>query len=198
MRNWVSIPSAPPSEADLALMAAVAARDERAQRLLVERLSSRVRKVARLLCRTGADADDAAQLALLEILRSAQGFRVATSLERWADRITVRTALRLRRREASRTQLLVRWMSPGSLPWGGLGVSPEYESFGLETLLARLPSERREALVLRHALGYSVEEIAELTAAPTGTVKDRLVSARKQLRGLLERDLRRSSRGRAP
>jgi RNA polymerase sigma-70 factor (ECF subfamily) len=154
--------------------------------------------VAQLLCRARADADDAAQLALLEILRSAQGFRVATSLERWADRITVRTALRLRRREAIRSNLLVRWMSPGSLPWGSPGVSHAPERLGLEALLARLPFERREALVLRHALGYSVEEIAELTAAPTGTVKDRLVSARKELRRMLDKDLRRAARKGTP
>jgi RNA polymerase sigma-70 factor (ECF subfamily) len=191
MRNLVSILSAPPSEADLALMAAVAAQDETAQRTLVERLSSRVRRVARLLCRSSADADDAAQLALLEILRSAQGFRVATSLERWADRITVRTTLRLKRRESIRSNLLARWVSPGSLPWGSPGVSQHQEKLGLDALLARLSAERREALVMHHALGYSVEEIAELTAAPLGTVKDRLVAARKQLRRLLERDLRR-------
>jgi RNA polymerase sigma-70 factor (ECF subfamily) len=198
MRNLVSIPSAPPSEADLALMAAVAAQDEAAQRTLVERLSSRVRKVAHLLCRSSADADDAAQLALLEILRSAARFRVATSLERWADRITVRTALRLKRRESIRSNLLVRWVSPGFLPWGSPGVSQHPEQLGLDALLARLSAERREALVLRHALGYSVEEIAELTAAPTGTVKDRLVAARKQLRRLIERDLRRKPGARKP
>ena len=35
---------------------------------------------------------------------------------------------------------------------------------------------------------FSVQEIAELTNVPTGTVKDRLVTARKQLRALLERE----------
>jgi RNA polymerase sigma-70 factor (ECF subfamily) len=115
---------------------------------------------------------------------------VEASLERWTDRITARTALRLNRRERSRAQLLERWLSPGTLPWGTplqatLGVSA-----GLDSFLARLPAARREAFVLRHALEYSVDEIAELTDAPRGTVKDRLVSARKQLKKMVERDAR--------
>src|SRR5687768_14700960 len=78
------------AQADVELMAAVAANDRTAQRVVVERLARRVRKVTGLLCRTAADADDAAQLALIEILKSADTFRVATSLERWAERITIR------------------------------------------------------------------------------------------------------------
>lgn len=171
-------------------MSAVAASDEVAQRQLVERLGGRVRRLCRLLCRSQADADDAAQSALIEILKSASRFQVEASLERWADRITARTALRLNRRERSRSLLLERWLSPGALPWGTplactLGVSP-----GLDAFLARLSSQRREAFVLRHALEYSVDEIAELTDTPRGTVKDRLVSARKQLRKMVARDAR--------
>jgi DNA-directed RNA polymerase specialized sigma24 family protein len=45
------------------------------------------------------------------------------------------------------------------------------------------------ALVLRHVLGYSVEEIAELTEVSPNTVKDRLVQAREQVRKTLRREL---------
>ncbi len=177
----------PDDEPDLALMASVARREPAAERALVERLSSRVRRLSKMLAGTLVDADDAAQISLLEILRSASGFRVAMSLERWADRITVRTTRRLMRREIERKGLLARWVAPGSLPWGRKDSSFS-EPVGLDTFLDRLAPERREALVLRHALEYSVEEIAELTGAPIGTVKDRLVSARKQLRRALEKD----------
>ncbi len=170
-------------------MGAVAANDQAAQCQLIERLGSRVRRLCRLLCRSQADAEDAAQLALIEILKSAARFRVEASLERWADRITARTALRLNRRERSRAQLLERWLTPGTLPWGTplhatLGISA-----GLDSFLSRLTPARREAFILRHALEYSVDEIAELTGAPRGTVKDRLVSARKQLKKMINRDV---------
>lgn len=171
-------------------MDAVAANDGPAQRQLVERLAPRVRRLCRLLCRSQADAEDAEQLALLEILKSASRFRVEASLERWSDRITARTALRLNRRERSRARLLERWLSPGSLPWGTPLQSTLGVSVGLDAFLTSLSEPRREAFVLRHALEYTVDEIAELTGAPRGTVKDRLVSARKQLRKLVDREAR--------
>lgn len=172
-------------------MALVAKRDARSQRALVERLTPRVLRVARLLAGT-SDGDDAAQLALIEILSSAASFRFDSSLEAWADRVTVRTTLRLMRRERRRRNVLVRWLVPGTLPWTQREVALPHEPLGLETVLAQLSDARREALVLRHALDFSVEEIAELTGSPLGTVKDRLVAARRQLRRLLERDARRA------
>lgn len=176
-------------------MARVARREPGAERELVKRLSGRVGRLARLLSGALVDADDAAQLALLEILTSAASFRVASSLEGWADRIAVRTVRRLVRRELARKSLLARWVAPGEPPWGRRSDGGG-EPLGLEAMLARLSPERREALVLRHALEYSVEEIAELTAAPVGTVKDRLVAARKELRRALEREAARALEGR--
>ena len=189
----VDVPSATPPdvEPDLELMARVARKESAAERALVRRLFGRVARLARLLSGPTVDPDDAAQVALLEILASAGTFRVAASLEAWADRITVRTVARLVRRESAHKSLLARWVVPGELPWGKR-TEPSNEPLGLDALLARLSPERREALVLRHALEYSVEEIAELTGAPLGTVKDRLVAARKELRMALERDARRA------
>ena len=155
---------------------------------LVRRLVTRVRRLTRLLCRADADADDAAQMALLEILRSAASFRTDTSLERWADRITSRVTFRLARRERQRRGLFQRWFAPGLSLFGDGASAPPSESMGIDALLNRLSDERRTAFVLRHLAEYSVEEIAELTGAPPGTVKDRLVSARKQLRSWLRRD----------
>jgi RNA polymerase sigma-70 factor (ECF subfamily) len=178
------------AQADVQLMAAVAASDAAAQRTVVQRLARRVRKITGLLCQTAADADDAAQLALIEIIKSAGTFRVATSLERWAERVTIRTTLRAARRERSRRGLLERWLPAGVLPWGGPAIQSSVEEVSLDTLLRRLSPDRREAFLLHHALDYTVEEVAELTGAPVGTVKDRLVAARKQLRKLLRFEMR--------
>jgi RNA polymerase sigma-70 factor (ECF subfamily) len=176
---------------DVELMAAVAAREPAAQREVLTRLGGRVRRLTGLLCRERADADDAAQLALIAILKSADGFRVATSLERWAERITIRTTLRSSRRERNRRNLLERWLAPNRAPWGN---GSRGEPLGLEALFERLSADRREAFVLHHALGYTIDEIAELSETPVGTVKDRLVSARRELRAMLERDTRRTER----
>lgn len=183
-------------EHDRALMAAVAAKDPKAQRRLVERLGARVRRLTGLLCVRLADADDAAQQSMIEILRSASTFKEPLLLRPWADRITVRTTLREQRRERARYHQLRRWLSPGVLPWGHAATASGFDRLGADGLLAELSPDRRQACVLHHALEYTVDEISELTQVPAGTVKDRLVAGRKQLRRLLEREeLRLKSRG---
>lgn len=132
---------------------------------------------------------------MLEILQSAGNFRSASSLKGWADRITVRTTLRLSRRERRRRNQLLQWLSVGALPWGNALVQGPSDRISVDALLEKLSEDRRTAFVLRHALEYTVEEIAELTGSPVGTVKDRLVASRKLLRRALERETRHLGRG---
>jgi RNA polymerase sigma-70 factor, ECF subfamily len=180
---------------DLELMQACARKDPSAQRELALRLVGRVRRLSRLLLREPVEAEDAAQLALLEILQSASGFRRAGSLEAWADRITARTTLRLARELRTRRSFLHNILDVEGffehLP--GLSTAPAAGS-SLDTFLARITPLRREAFVLKYAVGYSFEEIAELTHAPLGTVKDRIACARQQLRGMIEREAARAKR----
>jgi len=60
----------------------------------------------------------------------------------------------------------------------------------VDEYLAELPAARREVLVMKHSLGYTTQEIAGAHEQSGGTIKDRLVAARKQLRKLIGRDLR--------
>ena len=183
--------------ADLSLMKRVAAADRHAQRVLAHRLAARVQRISQRLIRNRADADDASQLALIEILRSAGTYRDISSIERWADRITVRTVLRhardLRRRP---------WHLGNFVDAESIGAPAEEADTGpiaprpVEEYLSELSATRREVLVMKHSLGYTTEEIAELTNNPVGTIKDRLVAARKQLRKLIGRDARARARGR--
>jgi RNA polymerase sigma-70 factor (ECF subfamily) len=63
-------------------MRLVAGGDTHAQRVLAHRLAPRIQRVAHRLLANGADADDAAQMALMEILRSAATYREESSIER--------------------------------------------------------------------------------------------------------------------
>ena len=54
-------------------------------------------------------------------------------------------------------------------------------------LLERLPVEQRSALLLNCVEGFSLEEIAQITEVPVGTVKSRLHTARRAMRRLLKR-----------
>jgi RNA polymerase sigma-70 factor (ECF subfamily) len=159
------------------------------------RLRPRIARIARALLRDAADADDATQASLLEILRSAPRYRGDGSFDGWADRIAVRTTIRVARQRRVRG-LRIEAAEPDSLP-----SEPAPESYrdelprDVKEYLGDLPEARRTALVLRHALGYSIDEIAELTGVSPNTVKDRLLAAREQVRKLVRRDIATRGRG---
>ncbi|MFI5307003.1 MAG: RNA polymerase sigma factor [Polyangiales bacterium] len=185
-----SKPRANGGPSDLALMKLVAGGDTHAQRVLAHRLAPRVQRLVRRLLSNSVEADDAAQVALMEILRSAVTYRDEASIERWADRIAVRTALRHAREQRK------RFFTGGPVEADELHAHEEVDDTReetprrLEEYLAQLPVARREVLVMKHALGYTTEEIAELIDKPVGTVKDRLVAARKQIRRVILREMR--------
>jgi RNA polymerase sigma-70 factor (ECF subfamily) len=170
-------------------MQLVAAHDPRAESTVVHRLMARVRRATGALLRNTADADDAAQLCMLELLRSAAGFGGRGSLEAWSDRIVVRTTMRF-----ARSQARARAMVDVQADPDGVGGSPPDESLAddvagdVREYLERLPEGRATALVLRHVLGYSVDEIADLTGVSRNTVKDRLLSARHEFRRMIRRE----------
>lgn len=174
---------APSAEGDRALAVAAARGEPRARSALVERLLDRVRRTTSYLTLTADEADDLAQIALMEVLGSAGTFRGECKLETWADGITIRVAAQHLRKRTRREGLLARF-----------GLAPEAPPAVEETVdlgqirgriayhLSKLTPERRTAFVLRHALGHSVAEVAELTGVPVNTVRDRLRVARGQLR----------------
>jgi len=155
-----------------------------AQRILVTRLMGRAGRLAQALLRNREDARDASQVALLNILRSTPSFRGESSVECWADRIVVRTTLRVarlkRRNEANDKSDCSRLSTP---PGSEARVCANQ-------YLSRLPEAQRTALLLRSGFGYSVEEISELTQAPVNTVKDRLKRARSAVHRELGRERR--------
>jgi DNA-directed RNA polymerase specialized sigma24 family protein len=65
----------------------------------------------------------------------------------------------------------------------------------LRSYLDALPEVRRTVLVLHHAMGYSLQEIADLTAVSINTVKDRLLSARDEVRKMVRRESARRRAG---
>lgn len=175
---------------DVALAQAVGSGDAQACKVLAERLFDRTRATVHYLCAGDRDADDLAQLALVAVLRSAHTFRGECSLERWADRIAVRTALRelKRRRWREKIVALEEDPLPESHPAPDQRLHRRLLRRRLAGLLGKLSEDRRTAVMLHWVHGYSVQEIAELTEAPVNTVRDRLRVGKSQLRKLLTKD----------
>jgi RNA polymerase sigma-70 factor (ECF subfamily) len=173
----------------LSRVRAAGAGDLRAQRWLIEAVIADVRGVARALLREVHEADDAAQFALLQVLHAAASFRGEASLRHWARCVATRAVLKHRARQ----QRHLAWEGEDD-PRDALAAcmpEPPDEQLprSLREYLAELPSEQAEALVLHHALGYSLVEIAEITELSTNTIKSRIRLGTRELRRRIRQDL---------
>jgi RNA polymerase sigma-70 factor (sigma-E family) len=63
--------------------------------------------------------------------------------------------------------------------------APTEDTAALVAALRRLPADQRLAIVLHHIAGVPVEQVAEQTGVPVGTVKARLSRGRRSLALLL-------------
>ena len=178
--SWRPPDTAPAAQlaTDLELMEAVARGDARAREALVRRLMPRAQRLCQALLRNAADAKDACQTALLQVLRSAPTYRGECSIEYWSDRIVTRTALRWITAERRKRQT-----SPPNEP--GVDAGAAQPRVLLRECLNRLSEPQRTTLILRACFEYSVDEIATLTNCSRNTVKDRLTRARQLLRALV-------------
>jgi RNA polymerase sigma-70 factor (ECF subfamily) len=176
----------PEQEISPSLLEAVARGERAAVQRFVLQVTPRVRRVARRICGP-VEGEDATQAALLMIVRGVGELREPTALAFWIDRVTLKTSLSCLRREQRRSALLRRWCSPGQLPWGQQGESFLCETLGLSRPLRALPDSERALLVMRYVLEFSAAEIAELSSAAEGTIRNRLRKSRRRLARSLQR-----------
>ncbi len=180
--------SADEREGDVQLAQRAAAGERAAQAAVARRILTRVRRVARSLATNAADADDAAQHALLEVLRSCHSFRGDATLEQWAGRIANRAALRHLTRERKQ-----QTAGPDAAPQLTDAPAPRLSDDlprDLRAYLHELPEAQRTAIVLHHAFGHSLDEVASMTEVSRNTVKGRLRLGVAALRKLVRREQR--------
>ena len=178
--------------APIALALRAAAGDLEATQALLGYLSPIVRRVvAGVLGATHADFDDVVQQSLIAVLGALPKFRGECSPAGYASRIAFRVALRIRKQrgqELSRLDALsLDTPSERNAP-SPMDVSDAQRRRDvLRDLLSRLPEEQAETLTLRVVLGWSLEEIASATGAPTNTVRSRMRLAKEALKKNIER-----------
>ena len=138
--------------------------------------------LARWLLRSGSDAEDAAQEAMLRAYRFFHGFR-GGDVRAWLLQIvrnTCFTWIEKNRHGKDMTEFVEELHGP-------LGPTPESLAIAadnrgrLTQALESLPSRFREVIVLRELEGCSYKEIAAITSIPIGTVMSTLSRARRQL-----------------
>ena len=170
--------------------------DRAALRRLLEVLAPYVLRTVRgVLGKDAPDVDDIAQDSLTAIVDALAAFRGGSSLKHYANRITVRTALRAQKKAVKGQQRLGELSEQGA-PRGDDGADPDAHvearkrAACLRDLLAALPEPQAEAMTMRLVLGYDLPEISEATGATINTVRSRVRLGREKLRSLIEADPR--------
>ncbi len=116
------------------------------------------------------------------VWQHAHEFRGASRVSTWIIGIAYRIALKSLRRNDG----LLRAQSSENLPEEFVEPMEATElNDWIAHALSYLPLEQRLTMELAYHLGHSIEEIAEITDCPTGTVKARMFRAREKLREYL-------------
>ena len=134
--------------------------------------------VSYLILGNRADCEDAMSEAILKAFEGRDKLKKRDSFRAWFLRILrneAYTLLRQRRRLTPVEELMEE-------------EAPQTDSAGrldLKSALSQLTENQRTSLLLQQA-GYDLNEIAEITDAPVGTVKSRISRAKNTMRTILE------------
>jgi RNA polymerase sigma-70 factor, ECF subfamily len=144
---------------------------------------------AMLILRDADQASDAVQDALVRVWVDLPSLRDVEKFDAWVRRILVHScyavARRRRRREVVEIQVQAPAASWSPDPQQSVALRDE-----IERGFRRLTPELRAVIVLRHYVGLSTLECADVLGIPEGTVKSRLNAAKTAMRASLAADER--------
>jgi RNA polymerase sigma-70 factor, ECF subfamily len=172
---------------DSDLVAAAQRGDRDALDRLLRRHYDRIHAVCRRIAGSTRDADDAAQEALIRIVRAIDRFDGRASFSTWSYRIATNAALDELRKRSRRPQLHVvgdDGRASGGEPADELAqrrVEAVVDRISIDAALAELPEEFRAPVVMRDVGDLDYAEIAEALSVPIGTVKSRIARGRRML-----------------
>jgi RNA polymerase sigma-70 factor, ECF subfamily len=185
-------PAAEPS--DDALIAAARDGDQAAFTALFRRHADRVRSLLTRLVGPVVERDDLVQQVFLALHRSLATYRGDAALTTFLHRIAVNVACdhlraRKRRRDEPTSEAGLEHLLGASD--GRDHTSTRDELVRMFALLNRLDPDKRIAFVLVAVEGLSLADAASLVGASPDAVKQRVLTARRELAALIDRDARR-------
>lgn len=170
------------------LVAAARGGDAAAMDQLLRRHYGRVHAVCRRIAGSTRDADDAAQEAMIRVVRNLDTFDGRSAFGTWVYRIATNTALDELRKRKRRPQLHVvnddddlRVANEPVDPLAHRHVESVADRITIDAALAALPDEFKAAVVLRDVGDLDYAEIAAALDLPIGTVKSRIARGRRLL-----------------
>jgi RNA polymerase sigma-70 factor, ECF subfamily len=159
--------------------------DSQALEALLTRHQPRVERLARHILRDPDDGNDAAQEALAKVCVRLKQFRGGAQFSTWLHRLVVNTCLdAVERRRARVHEPLSEHFQSDDDPARDAGISELRRE--LCAALGEVSPQQAQVVLLKDALGYSFEEIAEAAGMPVGTAKCHAHRGRARLSEHLE------------
>jgi RNA polymerase sigma-70 factor (ECF subfamily) len=177
-----------PQRTDDELVAAAGAGEAAAMDELLRRHYDLVHAVCRRIAGGTRDADDAAQEAMIRVVRNLDKYDGRAAFSTWVYRIATNTALDELRKRKRRPQLR-SVVDDGDRraplePVDHIAhrrIDGVVDRITIDAALAELPDEFRVAVVLRDVGDLDYAEIATVLDLPIGTVKSRIARGRRLL-----------------
>jgi RNA polymerase sigma-70 factor (ECF subfamily) len=145
-------------------------------------LVPKLRRFARALTRSAADADDLCQTALEKALKARGQWQEGTRLDAWMYRIVRNSWIDEAR---ARTRRAATFAPEEAGEHVGSAAHEEIERrlelAEVDRAMAELPDEQREAVALVLVEGLAYREAADILDIPMGTLTSRLVRGRQAL-----------------
>jgi RNA polymerase sigma factor (sigma-70 family) len=154
---------------------------------LVRRHATMVFRTCRRVTGSHQDAEDATQAVFATVIVRARDLGNCRSLGGWLYSAAWHVSRRYRRSELTRRHR-ERRATPVMPVHDGDGDQRDPElSAELYRAIEMLPADYRDAVVLHHLEGCTIQQVAELTGSPVGTTAARVSRGRAMLRERLDR-----------
>ncbi|MBA3057890.1 MAG: RNA polymerase sigma factor RpoE [Gammaproteobacteria bacterium] len=195
------------TDSDLMLVERAVAGDQGAYELLVIKYQRRIQRLIGRMVRDVDLVEDIAQETFIRAYQALHQFRGDAQFYTWLYRIAVNTAKKFLmelKRDPTVSENAFKSDDEGDeTSWAGneptTNETPESVlaakeiAIVVDTALADLPEDLRQALTLREIEGLSYEEISEVMACPVGTVRSRIFRAREAISNIVKPMLERQT-----
>ncbi len=161
--------------------------ERRAFEAVVEKYQKPLFNITYRLLDSFDDAEDVTQAAFIKAFEKLHTYSSRYKLFSWLYRIAINESLNFLNAKKHNQVLDERIVSGDESPEKKY-VERELEK-NLQDAIAKLSTEYRTVIILRHFQELSYEEISEVLEIPVKTVKSRLFTSRQQLKEILIRQM---------
>ncbi len=158
-------------------------------------------RIALKVLRNVEDAEDISQEALIKVFKNIQNFNMQSTFKVWMYRIVVNSCLDFKRKKTIDAYSLdetikfdgnneVKKEIVDNTNNPDVMIEKNFDSEMVNDAVNKLDDDFKTIIILRDIKGFSYQEISQILSCNLGTVKSRLSRARKNLKQIIEEEIK--------